>query len=364
MVIRFYPKKDATIYEQYPEKNTGLDAILEVTKLIDNSSSYNSRALLDFDYSAISSSIVARGYNPNQFNYRLKLYIAEANEIPLEYTLYCYPVSETWSMGVGRNGNSPATTTGVSWYFRNAKSDPGTAWTTSSFVAGTTGSWSTAAGGATWYTGSVASQSFTYTTSDVDMDVTNIIRDVQSGSFSFQGFVLKRGSSDEQSGVDLGSLKFFSKDTHTIYLPILEARYDESVQAGSLTAIDTQEEFNVVAINLQPEYKESSTPTIRFSLRYRYPTYTFATSSNYLTRYRFPAGSQYAIYSAHTDDVIINFSDYTKLSDDGTSNYFKLPLESFQPERYYKIMLKIPYSGSNDYQIFDENWIFKVARNQ
>ncbi len=65
MILRFYPTKDSTIYEQYPVRNTGLDAILEINKKIIGSSSYNSRVLVDFDYANISSSIVGLGYNPN-----------------------------------------------------------------------------------------------------------------------------------------------------------------------------------------------------------------------------------------------------------------------------------------------------------
>ena len=63
MILRFYPTKDTTVYEQYPHKNTGLDAVLEINKTIINSSSYNSRVLLDFDYPAISQSISSLGYD-------------------------------------------------------------------------------------------------------------------------------------------------------------------------------------------------------------------------------------------------------------------------------------------------------------
>ena len=63
------------------------------------------------------------------------------------------------------------------------------------------------------------------------------------------------------------------------------------------------------------------------------------------------------------DDVVIGFSDYTKLSADSTSNYIKLHLDSFQPERYYKLLFKVPNSGSSSaYQIYDNKWIFKVTR--
>jgi len=361
MILRYYPTKDATLYEAYPNRNTGLDAILELRKSFDASgSAYNSRILLNYDYTAISESIVLLGQNPNNFKYTLKLYVAEANEIPVDYSVYCYAVSSSWDMGIGRYGNVPETTEGVNWYYRTLN-----AWPTSSFGAGVTGSWNSQPGGGVWYTGSAASQSFSYTTSDINLDVTDIIRLVQSQSINFNGFLIKKSDNDESSNNIFNSLKFFSKDTNTIYLPVLEAGYDDSVTTGSLELINTNSEINIIPVNLKTNYKEKSTPTIRFSARYRYPVDTFTTASVYLKRYKLPTDTQYAIYSAHNDDVIINFSNYTKLSTDDEGNYAKLYLDSLQPERYYRIMLKVPNPGSGaDYELYDENWIFKVTRNQ
>jgi hypothetical protein len=364
MILRFYPKKDATIYERYPQKNTGLDAVLELSKLVDTTSSYNSRILVDFDYPAMSASIVELGLNPNNFTWNLKLYATEEQEIPLDYTLECWAISQSWNMGIGRYGNLPETTEGVSWYYRQGLTTPSTAWPTSSFAALSTGSYITTKGGGAWYTSSAASQSFSYKAADVDMDVSDIIRKVQSGSIYFQGFIVKKQYVDESSLSSFKSIKFFSKDTHTIYSPVVEAKFNESVTNSTLPNIDTNESYNIVCVNLQPEYKESSTPRIAFAARYRYPAATFATSSAYLDRYKLPSGSQYAIYSAQTDDAIVDFSNFTTLSKDNNGDYFSLPLSGFQPERYYKVLLKVPNSGSYGYQIHDKNWIFKVSRNQ
>lgn len=369
MVLRFYPTKDATVYEKYPEINTGLDAVLDISRVLITtgsvSSSYNSRALISFNYTAISSSILALGQNPNLFTYKLKLYVTEANEVPLDYSIYCYPISQSWDMGVGRFSNSPATTEGVSWKYRLGKTNLASAWTTSSFAVGTTGSWTNEPGGGTWYTASVATQSFSYTTSDLNIDVSSIVRQVQSGSIVFNGFILKNSPEVEMSTTgSFSSLKFFSMDTHTVYSPVLEASYDDSVSAATLSLINTDENITINAINIKSSYSEASTPLIRFSSRYTYPATSFATSSGYLTRYRLPAGTQYAVKSAHSDDYIIDFDSTTKLSDDATSNYIKLHLDSFQPERYYKVVLKVPNSGSNTvHQIYDAGWIFKVSRS-
>ena len=81
MILRFYPTKDATIYENSPETNTGLDSVLEISKLAATgstgaaaTSSFNSRILLDFDYTAISKSIVDLGYDPNTFDFGLRCF--------------------------------------------------------------------------------------------------------------------------------------------------------------------------------------------------------------------------------------------------------------------------------------------------
>ena len=370
MILRFYPTKDTSIYEATPEANTGLDQILEISKQAATGStgaaataSYNSRILLDFDYTTISQSIVSLGYDPNDFTYGLKLYATEADEIPLDYTLEAYPVSQSWNMGIGKKGTTPATTEGVSWYYREGKQTPATAWTTESFATGTTASWQINPGGATWYTASVATQSFEYTTTDVDMDITAIVRQVQSGSIAFNGLIIKKDDAEEASLDKFKSLKYYSKETQTIYSPVIEAKYDDSIQTGSLAEIDTEEEFNLVCVNLRQEYKEGARPRINIAPRYRYPTQVYQTSSLFIDQYSLPTGSQYSIKYAQSDDDVLEFSDFTKLSTDDRFSYFRLHLDSFQPERYYRILIKVPLEDGVSYDIYDENWIFKVERS-
>ena len=364
MVLRFYPKKDATMYELYPNRNTGLDAVLELSKVVAATSSYNSRILIDFDYQEASASIVDLGLDPNEFSWNLKLYATEEQEIPLDYTLECYPISQSWSMGIGRYGNSPETTEGVSWTYRVGDTIAASAWLTSSYAAGSTAYSVTTKGGGVWYASYVATQSFSYKAADLNMDVNSIVSEIQSGNIDFQGFILKKQNADESSLSTFKSMKFFSKDTHTVYSPVLEAKYDESVDNTTLSTITTEQPYNIISTNLQQEYSENSLPRISFAARYKYPVATFATSSAYLDRYKLPAGVQYAIYSAQTDDAIIDFSQYTLMSSDDDGNYFFLPLQSFQPERYYKVLLKVPNRGGFGYQIHDNDWIFKVSRNQ
>ena len=63
---------------------------------------------------------------------------------------------------------------------------------------------------------------------DIAMDVTNAFESWVSGSLNNEGFILKHDSSLENDTVDYGQLKFFSKETNTIYQPKVRIGWDES----------------------------------------------------------------------------------------------------------------------------------------
>ncbi len=364
MVLRFYPSKDATIYEDAPTQNTGLDAILELNKTVvrahGTSSIYNSRILLDFDLIRVDQVLADIGRGRSEFEWNLKLFAANSSEIPLDYDVECYTVGQQWGMGIGRRLNRPQTTQGASWTFSTGVNTPLSAWPTSSFSGGTTGSWQTNPGGGVWNTTPVATASLAYRMDDINFDVTLQVKGVNAKSFT--GFLIKRDQASESSEEVLGSLRLFSMDTSTVYVPILEARVLDFLEDNTLQGVSvTYDDYNVVAHNLRESYEDNSTPTFYFSGRERYPAITHTTSSNYLVRQKLPA-AQYSISDAHSDLTIIEFSEYTKLSDDGLGSYFSLPLASFQPERYYRVKLKIPYKDEASFRVVDNNWIFKVAR--
>ena len=83
--------KDASIYLQQPNQNTGLDQILEVSKVYYGNIKDVSRALIKFDLNALSQSIVSGDVTLS--NIRLSMRETESNEIPLEYTIFAHPIS-------------------------------------------------------------------------------------------------------------------------------------------------------------------------------------------------------------------------------------------------------------------------------
>ncbi len=199
MIHSIFGTYDNTMYEQYSERNTGLDSVIDLSKVVLPSGVYNNRALLSFDLTTISQSVAA-GEITNA-KYYLNLYTVEAQEVPTTYTIQAFPVSQSWVSGIGKYNNKPETTYGSSWTNRSNSSLSSVEWLTSSFVANTTGSTSLVSGGGTWYTNYNCTQSYNYSSTDIRIDVTSIVSAWLNGTIPNNGFLIKKSQEDENSVV-------------------------------------------------------------------------------------------------------------------------------------------------------------------
>lgn len=377
----YFVDKDTTIYERFPNRNTGIDAILELTKIASGSkvngeiqaSSYNSRILIDFSSqittltTAISNgTIPAISKAPRSASVYLNLHAVDSADLPLSYTLKAFPVSQSWTNGNGNYSDLPEITNGASWYYVDNK-DQATPWVTGSAPSVGDSSATLTRGGGTWFTGSgyEASQSFSFQSPDIRMDVTDIVSKWTTNVIPNYGFIIKRTHTDEISGEVLGSLKFFSRETNTIFVPRLEVAWNDSNLSGtgSVTEISDNELYVPYIKNLRESYRDSDITLFRIGARPEYPTASYtSTNSHYLTNYRLPATSYYSIKDSVTEEIIIPFdTNATQLSCDTNGSYFKINFSTFMPERYYKIVLKSIHA-SGDVQIHDNGYYFKVVR--
>ena len=371
MIIFYYPTKDATVYSgSTPGKlestdvttlNTGLDEILEVDKWIPDDGTFPlvdtnsvSRAFLQFDYSSLSSSIVDGTIsNPT---YSLKLFSTDTStEIPLSYNFHVIPISSSWEMGVGKKDLNPIEIIGCTWQWRDVSGS--NYWVNSGgdFISDIT------PGADTIYLAST--QSFEYESNDINIDVTTAVTNQLNGNIPNHGFVIKDTDTNESSNIQYGSSKFFSRDTHTIYVPRLEVAFnDSSFETGSLNALDVSDgDISLYMKGVNSEYKQDSIERFKVYGRRRIVTSSFSTTSNYLNIEYLPQDSFYSIKDLKTNEDVIPFSTNTKISCDSNGNYFNFRMSTLQQERMYKILYKI-VSGSNVH-IFDDNqFTFKVVK--
>ena len=344
--------KDTTIYLQQPTQNTGFDEILEVSKTYYGNLKDNARTLIKFDTAPISQSIVSGEITMSSAELILKE--CESNEVPTDYTIYAYAVSQSWDMGIGTRFDN-ISTDGCSWEKRTTES-----WLGTGLAPGTTGSLN--GKGGTWYTGSAASQSFSYESTDIEMDVLTPLTSWVSGSIPNEGWIIKHSSAKENDTEDYGQLKFFSKETNTIYQPKLRIGWDDSsFSTGSLSAL-TADDIHITFKRLKVRYKRGSKPTIRVFGREKYPLKNYTNQYAYTDVYYLPSTTYYQIKDIVTDEVVVPFNDdYTKVSCDSNGNYFKLNLSNFEYNRDYYIEIKVNRSGVIEY-FADKDLTFTVEK--
>ena len=391
-----YPTIDTTLYQATPSSstNTGLDEILEVRKDMNDSGTQIdvSRILIKFSYDFISSSI-QDGTIPSTAKYYLNLYDAASTGLAVEQTLYTYIVSQSWGGGTGFYSRDPALGDGASWKYSD-NDTTATQWVSGSDTQG--GTWFTGSIGGTAAEYSVsASQDLVYETQDIRMDITDLVKShiYSSSAYPNNGFIIKRqnlptsesahsifdpslsSGSAEYDTTHYGQLKFFSRETNTIYSPKLEVEWDDSsFSTGSLAPVSASELENLTVYfkNLRPDYREKSKASIRFVGRELYPERGFSSTPAALTNKWLPSGSgamghgtYYSVKDAHTNETIIPFSTGSLVSCDSSGNYFNVWFDGFQPERHYRFLVQVISGSGTDQQkmIYDDGYEFKVVRS-
>lgn len=321
MKLFLSPTEDTTLYQRYPNNNSGLDEIVEVGKTVASLDSANmyasasSRALINFDVTGLSQ-------YPGNAKYYLNLKIANATNVRRYQKLEIYLVSGSWVEGSG-------------YFYQDIRnSQDGAAWS----VKNANISWSNAGGD--YYAN--PSASFTLTTvDDVKVDVTSLLMPVISESIEFNGFMVKFPISDENDSSNAGNIKFFSTNTHTIFAPTLEVNYvDQVFITGSLKAIPNGN-VTVIPRNLKQSYTKGEIDKIYFVVRDRFPDKRFDAVQRYRTQYYLPSESYVRIRDEVSNVTLHDFDQYSAISCDTTGSYVVLNTTQFEPNRYYTMDLKV-----------------------
>ena len=133
---------------------------------------------------------------------------------------------------------------------------------------------------------------------------------------------------------------------------------------SSFQILDTNKPFVVIFQNLQKEYSFGDIPRINLFSREQFPIKTFEKTHqqiSHITPRLLPSSSFYSIKDNETEEIIIDFDNYTKLSCDLDGHYFILDTTGFEKERYYKILILINCDNGNSYT-FDSNNLFQIRR--
>lgn len=367
-VYKIFASADTTLYSKFPAQNTGLDEILEVgARNSDSPANFFvdpvpteplladdlRRPLIQFSDSDIN---IIKSFATGSWQAGLKLYLANAENLSTTYSLEVRSVSQSWQMGTGQIDDVPETRNGACWYSPNAFISASSTWANGSYYL--------TPGGGSWSGSYYVTQSFGYKDSkDINADVTTFVNAWFSGSSPNNGFIIKHTDAVEQDPDSYINLSFFSVDTHTIYPPTLEMRWDDSVYVtGSLSVVNNSNTVVTLANNMNSFKYGTGKYKFIINARDKYPVRTFTTSSLYTTNKALPQTSYWAIKDAKTEDIVIDFdTTYTKISCDGINSYFNAYMNGLEPERYYKVLIKTVLSDGETVEI-DNDLIFKVTR--
>tara|TARA_A100001011_G_scaffold31087_1_gene30107 strand:- start:6665 stop:7747 length:1083 start_codon:yes stop_codon:yes gene_type:complete len=336
---------DGTTFE---DKNTGKDEILELKKYYFNRELQGfTRALIQFNTDEIES-YISSSVLPNDYKINLRMYETEGvSGLSEDYKIAAYPLSQEWDEGVGKEVDDPKTTDGCSWLYRkNRDGVSEISWTTP---------------GGTYIAGDEVTQSFSSESPDINMNITTMAKKWFGGVNENYGLLLRLSGSRESSTGSFEDLKFFSRQTNTIYSPKLEVQWDDSSHSfGSLIPLDVSgnTENYLYQLHAREAYKENETVKFRFGARKRYIDKSFSTSVQTVSGSYLGEGSaSYSIIDMATNESVVPFSQYTTMSCDSVSNYFTQDLNSFEPNRAYKIMIKVKHDDDQTI-IYDDDFEF------
>ena len=371
-VYKIFPTKDATLYSKTPSANTGIDAILEVSNIVNSTTNVPgvARYLIEFDTNEIKD-VINNKIISSSFDVFFRNYIANATGINENIKLFINPVAQSWNNGTGYFEDTPATEDGCSWGWRLFSGSGN--WSMGGSVSGYgyTGSFNPTysdLGGGSWFTSSLlipeVTESFGLRSDkDLELNVKSITNLWYSGSIPNYGFITRLSGSFEffpTSSIQ-PMLRYYSVDTNTIYPPQLEFRWrDYSLYSPSTASLVTTSQLKL-SIEDNPEvFFPSSINRFYINVSPLYPTRTYQTSSLFTNKNYLPTSSYYAIKDLDTNEYVINFDNqYTQISSDERGNYFDVYMSGLEPERYYKILIKTLINGST--LILDDDYYFKIV---
>ena len=384
-----YPSSDATLYESIPDTNTGIDEILEIGKRLGTSGTnyLKSRSVLKFDMSDVTSALSKYSIDINNCKFILQLYTTHAKNLPSEYTIDANLIGDSWTNGTGFENISPKVKDGVTWdypksgsYFWTSGSQEYRVNSSSLYITGSGkgGSWLYQSGSGV-YSGSLTSsysqtfynqpgldsnEEFSYRPTDINIDVTGAVKIWISGSggntIPNNGFILKFSDADEQDSAIAGFIRYFSRETQTIYVPRLTMYFDKSsFNTGTLESIDL--DSYTVYTKLKEQYNDKEVSKIRIYARDKYPQKSPTNLFPMQTVKYLPSNTLYTLKDAATDETIIPYDNiYTKVSCDTTSNFIHMDMSGLMPERYYRLEFKVVDGFIEEY--IEDDFFFKVVR--
>ena len=173
------------------------------------------------------------------------------------------------------------------------------------------------------------------------------------------GLLMTYSGSSATNIKNVGNIKFFSRQTHTVHEPTLELVWlNHSIVTGSLKTLSSLD-IEIAPRNMKAEYKAGSVLKMYFTVRDKYPAKAYANTRRFENRYYLPpSASIYTIVDAGSGTTVVPFDDYSHLDCDATGSYLMLDTKPLYKNRFYDLSLKTTLSNE---VYFSRPFRFKVV---
>jgi len=233
-------EKNNTIYSLNELLNTGADEICELRSGADLTSGPDiARILIKFDINSVNS------YAKLPTNVYLNLKIIEKTELGDNFEIEIFPIAEDWDAGSGRFIDTENNYPGSSWKFKKEN-----------LVWGNEHQNEIISGGGSWLTEITTDTNdlikfdktvkFVNVATDLKVNITDVFQLWLNNTIPNYGLLLKLKN---DITIHKSSVKFFAKNTNTIYEPYLELHIEDYLFNPCNELIPENTHFNSGSIN-------------------------------------------------------------------------------------------------------------------
>lgn len=338
-IHRIYSEKDASIGSKQILPGTdlygneGRDEILEIGKYEDMYGNIlEKRILIQFPHTEVQQvlSQISGSYTAT-----LNIKHCSVRGVLKPRVFSISNISGSWEEGVGKKYELSSTQTrGVNWKTRTGME--GSEWIT--------------LGGDTYF----ETVNTSYPSSELDLDFVVDVTPLLTGSLN--GFMVKL---EEEYVGDSYLHNFFSKDTHTVYQPYLDIKWRDQEWSSFGDSLPSGKDFHIELSPQSPALYPNQECKLYISPKVKFPVRVFSTSSLYVQHYTLPSSSMWRVRDDNTGEFITEFdSEHTLIHSDQNGNYVKFNTSLLEPERYYRLEVKIPEEGT--FRIVNTKTPFKL----
>ena len=402
--------KNNTIYSRHELLNTGADEIAELRGGYDYDTGPDvSRILIEFNIDSVLS------YEIKPSSVYLNFKITEKTELGDEFEVEILPIAESWSAGSGRFIDVENNYPGSSWKYKTKNELWGGGYENeTNFTGG--GAWFSEIKTNTGETLPISKTvQFKNIATDLRVDITDIFSLWQTGEIQNYGLILKLKN---DTTIHKSSVKFFAKNTNTIYEPYLElhildytfnpcniekANVESEINSGSinsgslnsgsinsgsinsgslnsgsinsgslnsgsidnlndicntkLSELDTENIIPKIK-QVKKEYDKNSVIKIEVGVREKYPIKKFENRMRYTLENYTEEKMFYSLIDAETEEVVLDYSKSTEVSCDKSGHFFIFDFNVCNLGRLYKFLIKTKNILNGD--VYIDSRTFKV----